>query len=95
MVALALASGLLKPLPVTAQPKCSIEHFSTMNGLSDNRVMCIMKDREGFMWMGTWTGINRFEGHNIVICKSHPGDRSELRNNRIDIYQTGPSPYSN
>ena len=73
----------VKMIPATAQPKCNFEHFSTADGLSDNRIMCLMKDREGFMWMGSWTGINRFDGHNFITYKSRPGDRSELKNNLI------------
>lgn len=44
----------------------------------------MIKDHDGFMWFGTWDGINRFDGHNFVIYKSKPGDTSSLRNNRID-----------
>jgi signal transduction histidine kinase/ligand-binding sensor domain-containing protein/AraC-like DNA-binding protein len=44
----------------------------------------MIKDHEGFMWFGTWDGINRFDGHNFTVYKSRPGDTSSLRNNRID-----------
>lgn len=67
-----------------AQLKCKIEHYSTEDGLSHNRIMCMLKDREGFMWFGTWDGLNRFDGHNFVVYKSKPGDTSSLRNNRIE-----------
>jgi signal transduction histidine kinase/ligand-binding sensor domain-containing protein/DNA-binding response OmpR family regulator len=65
------------------QIKCKIEHYSTEDGLSHNRIMCMIKDREGFMWFGTWDGLNRFDGHNFLVYKSRPGDTSSLRNNRI------------
>jgi signal transduction histidine kinase/ligand-binding sensor domain-containing protein/CheY-like chemotaxis protein/AraC-like DNA-binding protein len=67
-----------------SQPKCKIEHYSTEDGLSHDGVMCILKDHEGFMWFGTWDGINRFDGHNFITYKSYPGDTSNLKNNRID-----------
>src|SRR5476651_1586494 len=67
-----------------AQLKCKVEHYSTEDGLSHNRVMCMIKDREGFMWFGTWDGINRFDGHNFTVYKSRPGDTSSLKNNRVD-----------
>ncbi|WP_442587251.1 hybrid sensor histidine kinase/response regulator transcription factor [Pedobacter sp. AW31-3R] len=67
-----------------AQPPAAFEHYSTLNGLSDNRILCMIKDREGFMWMGTWSGICRFDGHNFITYKSQAGDNSELRSNRID-----------
>lgn len=67
-----------------AQIKCKIEHYSTEDGLSHDGVMNILKDRDGFMWFGTWDGINRFDGHNFVTYKTRPGDSSSLKINRID-----------
>jgi signal transduction histidine kinase/ligand-binding sensor domain-containing protein/AraC-like DNA-binding protein len=68
----------------TAQIKCKIEHYSTEDGLSHDGVMNIIKDRDGFMWFGTWDGINRFDGHNFVTYKTRPGDSSSLKINRVD-----------
>ncbi|MEI6946453.1 two-component regulator propeller domain-containing protein [Paraflavisolibacter sp. H34] len=67
-----------------AQPKCTIEHYSTEQGLSHQYVTCIHKDREGFMWFGTWSGLNRFDGHSFISYRSAPGDSSRLLNDRID-----------
>ncbi|WEK20278.1 MAG: two-component regulator propeller domain-containing protein [Candidatus Pedobacter colombiensis] len=67
-----------------AQIKCKIEHYSTEDGLSHDGVMNILKDRDGFMWFGTWDGINRFDGHNFVTYKTRPGDSSSLKINRVD-----------
>lgn len=67
-----------------AQIKCKIEHYSTEDGLSHDGVMSIIKDRDGFMWFGTWDGINRFDGHNFVTYKTRPGDSSSLKINRVD-----------
>ncbi|SMD08727.1 Two component regulator propeller [Pedobacter africanus] len=71
-------------VPGKAQVSSKIEHYSTENGLSHDGVMTILKDREGFMWFGTWDGINRFDGHDFVTYKSRPGDSSTLKSNRID-----------
>ncbi|WP_041536939.1 hybrid sensor histidine kinase/response regulator transcription factor [Pseudopedobacter saltans] len=62
----------------------SVNHYSSADGLSDNRVTTIIKDREGFVWFGTWAGINRFDGSRFVAFKSNPGDFSSLKSNRID-----------
>lgn len=75
---------LLISLPVWGQLRCKLDHYTTEDGLSHNAVMCMIKDHDGFMWFGTWDGINRFDGHNFVFYKSKPGDTSSLRNNRID-----------
>jgi len=66
------------------QPKCNIRHYSTEDGLSHDKVTCMIKDRDGFMWFGTWDGINRFDGHNFLTFKSYAGDKSDLKNNRIN-----------
>jgi len=67
-----------------SQVKSGIYHYSTAEGLSDKRILCIVKDNEGFIWVGTWLGMNRFDGHNFLTFKSNPGDNSTLKTNRID-----------
>ncbi|EHQ27443.1 signal transduction histidine kinase [Mucilaginibacter gracilis] len=67
-----------------AQLKCRITHYSTQDGLSHDKVTSIIKDREGFMWFGTWDGINRFDGQTFTTFKSYAGDSSSLNSNRIN-----------
>ncbi|PTQ96593.1 two component regulator with propeller domain [Mucilaginibacter yixingensis] len=74
---------LLFSLNVFGQLNFKITHYSTADGLSHNRISCIFKDHEGFMWFGTWNGLNRFDGHNFLVYKSQPGDTSNLQSNRI------------
>lgn len=69
--------------PVQAQHKVNIVHYSTRDGLSHDGVLCITRDRDGFMWFGTFDGINRFDGHNFVVYKSRSGDNSPLLTNKI------------
>jgi signal transduction histidine kinase/ligand-binding sensor domain-containing protein/DNA-binding response OmpR family regulator len=70
-------------ITVHAQPKYKIEHYATEQGLSHRRVNCMMKDQEGFMWFGTWDGINRFDGRAFVSFKSSPEEKYQLGNSRI------------
>jgi signal transduction histidine kinase/ligand-binding sensor domain-containing protein len=75
---------LLFAASTRAQPRGKVEYYSTEQGLSDQRVTTILKDREGFMWFGTWDGINRFDGHSFVSFKSAPEDHYQIGNERID-----------
>lgn len=42
-----------------------IRILTMQNGLADNTVSCIHKDRDGFMWFGTDNGLSRYDGKNI------------------------------
>jgi signal transduction histidine kinase/ligand-binding sensor domain-containing protein/DNA-binding response OmpR family regulator len=75
---------LLVVATIAGQPRCKVEYFSTENGLSHQAVTSTIKDREGFMWFGSWDGINRFDGRSFISFKSFPGDSSQLGNDRID-----------
>lgn len=77
---LLFVSGAAK---TNAQPKGIFKQYTTENGLSHDGVLCMTRDKDGFMWFGTWDGINRFDGHNFVVYKSQPGDSSSLKNNKI------------
>lgn len=45
------------------------EIFSYRKGLSQNTVLSIMQDSRGFMWIGTWDGLNRFDGYTFQIYR--------------------------
>ncbi len=43
-----------------------LEQISIRQGLSNNRVEAICQDRSGFMWFGTQTGLNRYDGYSVI-----------------------------
>ncbi|MBO9660080.1 MAG: hypothetical protein J7527_14770, partial [Chitinophagaceae bacterium] len=61
-----------------------VQYYSTEHGLSHQAVTCMLKDKDGFMWFGTWDGIDRFDGQKFLPFKSSPADRLPLGNGRID-----------
>ncbi|MBN2613750.1 MAG: hypothetical protein JXB00_19490 [Bacteroidales bacterium] len=54
-----------------------------MEGFSDNSVRHIIQDKKGFLWFGTLNGLNRYDGNEIKIFKSEPGNPNSLSYNRI------------
>ncbi|WP_228239048.1 hybrid sensor histidine kinase/response regulator transcription factor [Allomuricauda sp. M10] len=38
-------------------------HYNDKNGLSHNSVRHIIQDQQGFLWLGTFSGLNRFDGY--------------------------------
>jgi len=43
------------------------EYIRIEKGLSQNTVNCILQDKEGYIWVGTWSGLNRFDGYTFKI----------------------------
>ena len=60
------------------------------NGLSSNQVNCICKDSQGFMWFGTSSGLNRYDGYEFKVYKHRAGDSSSINNNYIERMFPGP-----
>ena len=72
-------------LSAEASVEYQFKHYSVKDGLSQNTVMAILQDHKGFMWFGTWDGLNKFDGNQFTIYKSYPGDNSAISTNRIDF----------
>lgn len=75
-----------------AQPApFSLLHYTTEDGLSHDDVACILKDRSGFLWFGTLSGLNRFDGQHFRVFHHVPGDTTSLPDDRIyDLEQDEP-----
>jgi len=43
------------------------EYIRIEQGLSQNSVNCLLQDSKGFLWVGTWSGLNRFDGYSFRI----------------------------
>ena len=54
-------------------------------GLPSNDVRCMIKDRDGFLWLGTSNGLCRFDGSEILVFQHNPIDNNSLCDNDIKI----------
>jgi signal transduction histidine kinase/ligand-binding sensor domain-containing protein/CheY-like chemotaxis protein/AraC-like DNA-binding protein len=57
--------------------------YSTGMGLSSDNQRCIVQDKEGFIWIGTGDGLNRFDGRSFRIYRSNPKSNTSLKSNII------------
>ncbi len=71
--------------PVYAQefPQLYFENITTSNGLSDNMITCIYEDRNGFLWIGTANGLNKYDGLLFQTFYSIEGNKNSLSGNVI------------
>lgn len=60
------------------------------NGLSHNQVTAIHKDAQGFMWFGTMSGLNRYDGSRFKIFKHKSTDSTSINDDFIESIQEGP-----
>lgn len=58
-------------------------HYQVEDGLSHNTVFSVMQDRQGFLWMGTKDGLNRFDGNIFKVFRNVPGDTTSIGHNFI------------
>ncbi len=57
--------------------------FTSEQGLSQNNVSCIRKDQDGFVWIGTSDGLNRFDGYSFVHFSHSDEDSTSISNDVI------------
>jgi len=66
-------------------PAFTIKYLGVENGLSNNVVNSLYLDGFGFMWMGTYDGLNRYDGYHFKIFRNGWGDENSLVNNHITV----------
>jgi ligand-binding sensor domain-containing protein len=74
--------ALIFPLNVLSiQNKFS--YITSENGLSQGNVTCIFQDSKGFMWFGTYSGLNRFNGYTTKVYDHVSNDSLSLSHEHI------------
>ncbi len=62
--------------------------MTTVNGLSDNTIRCILQDTTGFLWFGSLNGLNRFDGIKIKTLIPESNVTNSLSSGKIkELYE--------
>ena len=73
---------------LSAKEHYVIQHYSIKDGMSQNTVMAILQDKQGFMWFGTWDGLNRYDGYEFETYKAmNDGVEVQVNNRVVTIYE--------
>jgi two-component system, sensor histidine kinase ChiS len=59
------------------------ERVTTEKGQSNGTVSCVLKDKLGFMWLGTNKGLIRYDGYSFKEFKHNPSDSNSISGNQI------------
>lgn len=65
-------------------PPVIFERISTAQGLSMYAVTSIIQDRQGFLWIGTQDGLNRYDGYHFTVFRHHPEDSTTLSDSYVN-----------
>ncbi|HEY4785362.1 MAG TPA: two-component regulator propeller domain-containing protein, partial [Bacteroidales bacterium] len=79
-----LITVYLLPVNCVFSQERNVKYLGIENGLSNNAVTSICQDSKGFMWFGTYDGLNRYDGYNFITFRHVIGDSSSLCDNSIN-----------
>lgn len=57
-------------LTTVAEQVMFTKWMTSDDGLSDNSVSCALRDKYGFLWLGTSSGLNCFDGNGMIVYRS-------------------------
>ncbi len=59
------------------------ERLMLEDGLSQSSILAVYQDSQGFIWMGTQDGLNRYDGRRITAFQSDPDDPHSLSSSTV------------
>jgi signal transduction histidine kinase/ligand-binding sensor domain-containing protein/DNA-binding response OmpR family regulator len=65
------------------KPQLHFDHFGTANGLSELDPNAILQDSQGFIWIATNDGLNRYDGYKFKIYRNDAKDTTSIGNNYV------------
>lgn len=73
----------LKNKQITEGPDINFDHLTEKDGLSNDFTTDILRDKDGFLWVGTFSGLNRYDGGNFSVFMHKKNDTTSILNNTI------------
>jgi signal transduction histidine kinase/ligand-binding sensor domain-containing protein/CheY-like chemotaxis protein/AraC-like DNA-binding protein len=82
---LLLLVWLTGSVPAIGSDSIPLTRLNIDRGLSNNSVRCIFQDHNGFMWFGTYDGLNRYDGYGFKVFRNILEDTNSLPHNFIYV----------
>ena len=67
----------------SAQDDMRFTHISTEKGLSNSDIKKILQDKDGFIWIATSDGLNKYDGINFKVYRKNSRDKTSIQDNVI------------
>ncbi|GAA4808701.1 two-component regulator propeller domain-containing protein [Olivibacter ginsenosidimutans] len=81
--------GILLLVNVAYGQNYWFKRYDNRDGLSFNNINCSVQDNKGFLWFGTWDGLNRFDGHEFKIFRTDDKQEKAIGNNFVSALYVG------
>jgi ligand-binding sensor domain-containing protein/two-component sensor histidine kinase len=75
--------SLLPALSASAQQNVRFKRLTIEDGLSQSIVEDIVQDHQGFIWIATEDGLNRYDGYTFRYFRHDPDDPTSIATNNI------------
>ncbi len=68
--------------------RIAFKRLDSSDGLSGDSVYCMLQDRLGYLWLGTFSGLSRYDGSRIIAYRPVPGDPESLPSSLVfDLHE--------
>ena len=75
--------NLLQNLPAQDSRLYAFTHYTVKDGLASYNTQSIVQDKQGYMWIATINGLQRFDGTRFITFRHNPADPNALPDNYI------------
>ncbi|HTR29785.1 MAG TPA: two-component regulator propeller domain-containing protein [Puia sp.] len=90
LILLMLVLCFVLPRLSAQSPEYQFSTLNFSNGLSNNHITSLYKDPRGFMWFGTMSGLDRYDGYEFKVFRHDQHDPHSIGDNYIEQIFEGP-----
>ena len=78
VVFLTLISVISPHIAAQSIKHIALQHIDMQDGTTDNMITSMLKSKDGYLWFGTQSGLNRYDGYEVIVYKPIPGVTESL-----------------
>jgi diguanylate cyclase (GGDEF)-like protein len=75
------------PLPPGSSLR--FRHLGLEQGLAQSSVQAVVQDAQGYIWLGTQDGLQRYDGYEFLTLRHDPADPASLADNSVNALTVG------
>jgi signal transduction histidine kinase/ligand-binding sensor domain-containing protein/DNA-binding response OmpR family regulator len=79
-----LGLGLFITHQICAQQPIRFRHITYKDGLIQSPIATMLQDKDGYVWIGSWGGLSRYDGTNFKSFRPSDTSVDEISHNRIN-----------